>query len=102
MLQFRAEENKRGGAPLQNVILVFANASDPSFGTPRQDDQTFVKIRPRPTDHTKQFPARFQPLKKCEREKIWRSVRRLSQRKLNPARTAELSILRKRNGSDRP
>jgi hypothetical protein len=53
MLQFRAEENKRGGAPLQNVILVFANASDPSFVAPRQDDQAFVKIRPRPTDHTK-------------------------------------------------
>jgi hypothetical protein len=53
MLQFRAEENKRGGAPLQNVILVFAGASDPSFVTPRQDDQAFVKIRPRPTDHTK-------------------------------------------------
>jgi hypothetical protein len=32
---------------------MFANASDPSFVTPRQDDQAFVKIRPRPTDHTK-------------------------------------------------
>jgi hypothetical protein len=38
MLQFRAEENKRGETPLQNVILVFASASDPSFVTPRQDD----------------------------------------------------------------
>jgi hypothetical protein len=37
-----------------------------------------------------------------EREKIWRSVRRLSQRKLNPVRTAEVSISRKRNGSDSP
>jgi hypothetical protein len=53
MLQFRAEENKRGGAPLQNVILMFASASDPSFVTPRQDNQAFVRIRRRLTDHTK-------------------------------------------------